>query len=234
MGKRRSALDKEQADGDPGSSVKEKRRKLDEEQVDGDPRKNVNEEVSQRFPRFRKVSQMLAGSENPQEEDPEPKRSRTSKGRKMKEDEDDAVEEVPRRTEGEEVVIKKKKGMVCDRPSVKPRGVACPLCGKKDGEEDEIESNRSMMWGYPPVQDQLGVWRNQGSLCYYCHRTYLGMYNNKYRVKTLIVMLGKKKEEMNLFLARRGIMVTQLKEKRSYRCPRHLGQQWEKRLLGAM
>ena len=154
-----------------------RRRKLDE-----DPGSSVKEK--------RKVTEC----ENPQEEDPEPKRLRTGKGRKMKEDEDDAVEEVPRRTEGEEVVIKKKKGMVCDRPIVKPKGCICSLCGKKDGEEDEIDPTRSMLWGYPLVQDQLGVWRNQGSLCYYCHRTYLGMYNNKYRVKTLIVMLGKKKK----------------------------------------
>jgi len=183
-----------------------KRRKLNEEQVDGDPGSSVKEK--------RKVSPMLTGAEHPQEEGPELKRSRTGKGRKMKEDEDDAVEEVPRRTEGEEVVIKKKKGTpnpFCDRPTAKPKGCICPLCGKKDSDEDEIDPTRSMLWGYSPVQDQLGVWRNQGSLCYYCHRTYLGMYNNKYRVKTLIVMLGTNGEEMTAFSAYRGICVTQLK-----------------------
>ena len=186
-------------DEDPGSSVKEKRRKLNEEHDDGDPGSSVKGK--------RKVTEC----ENPQEEDPEPRKRK----RKMKEDEDDAVEEVPRHADGAEIVLKKKKkkkGMVCDRRIVKPRGCACPLCYKKESQEDEIDPTRSMMWGYSPKRDADEVWRNQGSLCYYCYRVFMAKYNVQHTVKTLITTLGADGKQLTEFSGYREICVTQLKD----------------------
>jgi hypothetical protein len=110
---------------------------------------------------------------------------------------DTAVPEAPKR---QRIGIKQSVELSC-----RPDHRSCRVCRCFDDDGDEVCSVEYMCWAYPA---KMG--KNQGKVCYYCHRVWQARYDGTYTITMVITKMGLEKQFADEVLEYRRLAVTQM------------------------